>query len=107
MFIILSRNGKKSFQAKFGFRSSLRFTHSNIEQLKYESNSFDLIVTRAVLEHVRNNRQMTQETHRVLKLGGRCLHSFGPLYTSFGGDHCVAAFGFENGYDHILLSEDE
>jgi hypothetical protein len=50
---------------------------------------------------------MVSETARVLKPGGFDLHSFGPLYFSFGADHCIAAYGPDSGYDHLFLDEAE
>jgi hypothetical protein len=58
-----------------------------------------------VLEHVRNLRAMVAETARVLRPGGYAWHEFGPLYFSYGGDHCSAAYGESEAYGHILLDE--
>jgi hypothetical protein len=58
-----------------------------------------------VLEHVRSISKMVEETARVLKPGGFALHSFGPLYYCYGADHCIAAYGLDSGYDHLLMNE--
>ncbi|MGZ0174359.1 MAG: class I SAM-dependent methyltransferase, partial [Planctomycetales bacterium] len=92
---------EKAFGAKVDFRQG------SIEDLPYDDESFDLVTTTAVLEHVRNLTAMSRETARVLRPNGICWHTFGPLYYSFGADHCISAFGFERGYDHLLLAEDE
>lgn len=85
----------------------LCFQQASVEQLPFVDESFDLIFSDAVMEHVRNLSAAAREMARVLKPRGMALHSFGPLYTTFGGDHCIAAFGADHGYDHLLLEETE
>ncbi len=89
------------------YRTDVNFTQGSIEAIPYQGESFDLIVSSAVLEHVRNLSAMVTETARVLVRGGWAFHSFGPLYYCFGGDHCITAFGPAAGYDHLLLDESE
>ncbi len=83
------------------------FRQASIEALPFEEARFDLVVTNAVLEHVRNLDAMVRETARVLKPGGFAWHNFGPLYHVFSGDHCASALGPARGYDHVLLDEAE
>lgn len=83
------------------------FRQGAIEDIPFGTSHFDLVSSAAVLEHVRNIDNMVKETARVLKPGGLAFHSFGPLYYSFGADHCIAAYGPDSGYDHLLLDEDE
>ena len=45
------------------------------EQFPVESNSYDLIYSFHVGEHLRAPRQVLAETHRVLKPGGLCIHT--------------------------------
>lgn len=87
------------------YRSEVDFRQASIEDLPFPERTFDLIATSAVLEHVRNLRAAIKETSRVLRPGGWAWHNFGPLYYTFGGDHCIAAYGTTSGYDHILLDE--
>jgi SAM-dependent methyltransferase len=87
------------------FGAEIVFQQASVEQLPHSAGRFDLVVSTAVLEHVRNLTAMVNETARVLRAGGWAHHDFGPLYYCFGGDHCIAAFGFEHGYDHLLLDE--
>ena len=84
----------------------VEFKLSALEEIQLPDNSVDIITTSATLEHVSNVEKMVQETARVMRPGGLAIHSFGPLYHVFGGDHCIAAYGEEYGYDHILLSEE-
>lgn len=83
------------------------FKHGSIESIPFADASFDVITTNGVLEHVRNLQAMVEETARVLKPGGFALHAIGPLYYSFGADHCIAAYGMQAGYDHLILTEDK
>lgn len=89
------------------WNSELSFRRGSIEEIPFEDERFDLVTSTAVLEHVRNIDAMVDETARVLKPGGFSFHSFGPLYYSLGADHCIAAYGLEAGYDHLLLDDAE
>lgn len=89
------------------FDAEVSFCQGAIEAIPFPNEIFDLIASSSVLEHVRNLKAMVDETSRVLRPGGWAWHCFGPLYYSFGADHCIAAYGDEAGYDHLLLSEDE
>lgn len=88
------------------YQARVRFQQASIEKLPFPDGTFDLVASSAVLEHVRNLEAMARETARVLRPGGWARHDFGPLYFTWGGDHCIAAWGREHGYDHLLLDED-
>jgi SAM-dependent methyltransferase len=85
----------------------VRFQQAPIESLPFADGLFELVASSAVLEHVQNLEAMIDETARVLKPGGWAWHSFGPLYYTYGADHCIAAYGPAHGYDHVLLPDDE
>lgn len=89
------------------FGAQVNFQQASIEALPFADSSFDLLATNAVLEHVRNLTSMVEETARVLRVGGYAWHCFGPLYYSFGADHCISEYGDIAGYDHLLLDEEE
>lgn len=89
------------------YRAKVRFQQASIEKIPFPAGYFDLLATSAVLEHVRNLEAMVEETARVLRAGGWAWHGFGPLYYSFGADHCIASYGDRAGYDHLLLEENE
>jgi SAM-dependent methyltransferase len=89
------------------YNAEINFRQASIESLPFEDGMFDLIASSAVLEHVRNIEEMTKETARILRPGGWAWHDFGPLYYSYGGDHCSAAYGNMAGYDHLLMNEEE
>ena len=53
-----------------GFRLGPNFTNQNLEELTFPDNSFDLVITSDVMEHVRLDNRAHQEIRRVLKPGG-------------------------------------
>jgi ubiquinone/menaquinone biosynthesis C-methylase UbiE len=89
------------------FGSEINFRQGTIESIPFESHTFDLVVSAAVLEHVRNLDAMASETARILRPKGWAWHGFGPLYFSYGGDHCIANYGEKSGYDHLLLNDEQ
>jgi SAM-dependent methyltransferase len=89
------------------FGAEVSFQQASVDKLPFADSEFDLVASAAVLEHVRNLDAMASESARVLRPGGWAYHEFGPLYYSWGGDHCIPSYGEESGYDHILLSEVE
>jgi SAM-dependent methyltransferase len=52
---------------------SASITNAAGEALPYENDSFDLILSHEVLEHVQDDRQAVQEMVRVLRPGGRAV----------------------------------
>jgi SAM-dependent methyltransferase len=54
----------------FGTQISERLYSQDLERLTFQNNSFDLVITEDVLEHVRNLDLALKEIHRVLKVGG-------------------------------------
>jgi len=87
------------------FGAQVNFQQASIEAMPFADGSFDLVVTNAVMEHVRNLEAATGECARVLRPGGWVWHNFGPLYFTWNGDHCMDVFGEAAGYDHLLLDE--
>lgn len=43
------------------------------EDLKFDDNKFDIVFSNEVLEHVENDRKSVDESHRVLKKGGKFI----------------------------------
>ncbi|MFO0983853.1 MAG: methyltransferase domain-containing protein [Planctomycetota bacterium] len=56
-----------------GTRNQIR--HENAEQLSFTGQSFDLVVSNDVLEHVSDPRRALREMHRVLRDGGELFLS--------------------------------
>ena len=53
-----------------GFQLKPNVTNQNLEELTFPDNSFDILITSDVMEHVRLDRKAHQEIRRVLKPGG-------------------------------------
>jgi SAM-dependent methyltransferase len=87
------------------FGREVTFRHGSVEDVPYPDGMFDLVTSEAVYEHVYNLDLAAREAARVLRPGGRAVHSIGPLYYGYAGDHCISTYGFEAGYDHLLLDE--
>jgi ubiquinone/menaquinone biosynthesis C-methylase UbiE len=62
------RNQKVTFKTGYG------------EELPYESNSFDIIISTDVFEHVKNVEKVMDECYRILKPGGKLLTTFPQYY---------------------------
>jgi SAM-dependent methyltransferase len=59
---------------KIGTEIKNNFFCQNIENLTFSNESFDIVITEDVLEHIRNYRKAFEEIYRVLKNGG--VHIF-------------------------------
>ena len=79
---------------------SVSFVVADGTTLPFANNSFDILYSRSVLEHVRDLDQFFAEAHRVLKPGGLFYSLFGPLWFTCDGPHVGI------GYDHLLLSRE-
>lgn len=56
-----------------GFALGPNFTNQNLEQLTFPDNTFDVVITSDVMEHVRLDDRAHREIRRVLKPGGLYL----------------------------------
>ncbi len=59
-------------------KSEIIITHHpkvDIQNLPFEENSFDFVISDQVLEHVENPLKAVAESHRVLKQGGIAIHT--------------------------------
>ena len=77
--------------------------HENAESLSFSDESFDLVVSNDVLEHVNNPAAALAETGRVLKSGGEFFFSV-PFYANLPEGRCRAALS-EDGIEHFLPEE--
>jgi GT2 family glycosyltransferase/2-polyprenyl-3-methyl-5-hydroxy-6-metoxy-1,4-benzoquinol methylase len=57
-------------QQPYGKKLGSNLTNQNLEALTFRDNSFDIVITSDVMEHVRLDDQAHQEIRRVLKPGG-------------------------------------
>jgi len=95
---------KEKIKKEFG--SEVVFYKGSFESLPKElENSFDFIISDAVLEHVRDMPAFIKKSKKFLKKGGIFYASFGPIWYGPRGDHLV--WGEEKMFDHVTLSEKE
>jgi len=95
---------QKEFKEKFGVESI--FLKGGFEALDRNwLNSFDFIITEAVLEHTKDIPRFLADSRNFLKNRGIFYASFGPLWWGPGGDHLD--WGEKELFNQILLSEDE
>lgn len=59
----------------------------DVRDTDFASDSFDLIVSFAVFEHVRDMPEALAEMYRILKPGGELTTSFGPVWSCMWGHH--------------------
>jgi len=71
------------------------FTVGNANgRLPFEDNSFDLIISEEVLEHVKDQVEVLRELHRIMRPGGVALHVFPARYNLIEGHMYVPLGGF-------------
>ena len=66
----------------------IKYCNFENEKIQYEDNSFDIVFSKSVIEHVRNSANIFSEAYRVLKPGGVAIiltpswrHTYwGPFY---------------------------
>ena len=68
------------FAKSKGLADRVEFTTGFGENLPYESNSMDYVVSTDVFEHVRDLPKVLHECHRILKPGGKLLCTFPQFY---------------------------
>lgn len=52
---------------------NIEFREYNGENIPYEDNLFDVVISFQVIEHIRDDRKFVKEIHRVLKKGGKYI----------------------------------
>lgn len=77
-----------------------RFVAGDARRLPFGDDTFDLVSSESLLEHVRHPAEAIAEMHRVVKPGGLVYAIFGPLYHTAGGAH------YEGDFEHLLLDRD-
>lgn len=101
----------KMWQKKFnsaGHSTVVEFQQGDLSQLsQIPDNTFDIISSDAVLEHVVQMKPVLTEFLRILKPKGILYSSFGPLWYSWGGDHVSGFDHIENGFNHLLLEKEK
>ena len=83
------------------FINKITFTATN---LKYHDRiNYDIIISKASFEHIINLDDFMLEIKNKLKIGGRLITGFGPLYNSPWGDH--RRLKHKLPWSHVILPE--
>lgn len=57
-------------------KDTLKFSNTDLRDLNFENESFDIIYCISVIEHIKNYERVVEELYRVLKLGGSLIVTF-------------------------------
>lgn len=86
----------------------LGFVQGDLRDLSaFDSDSFDIIGSDAVFEHLTQPAEVCREWFRILKPGGILYATFGPLWFGWHGDHFSGWDNIQSGYNHISLSPED
>lgn len=90
------------------WKGKISFQHIDILSDHFHLNdSFDIISSDAVLEHITDLRKALSRLSTLLTSSGVLYAGFGPLYYTFGGDHYSGWDKLENGFHHLVLEKKE
>ena len=90
--------------------STGRLTYMNAEQLAFDDNEFDAIITMSTFEHIGDVGKALSEFRRVLKPNGCVLINFEPIWTCSYGHHLHHLGDIAKlvpDWGHLLMSKDE
>lgn len=87
--------------APFRVPHRVQFLAGDARRLPFRDDTFDIVSSEALLEHVQEPDRAIAEFHRVVKPGGVVYSIFGPLYFTSGGAH----YGGE--FEHLLQNHDD
>jgi len=75
---ILGISGIESFRSLIGQTAEvldIQYPEVDMQNLPYEDNSFDFVISDQVIEHLEDPKKAIGESHRVLKKGGIAIHT--------------------------------
>jgi len=75
---ILGISGIKNFLPLISKKAEVldvQYPEVDMQNLPYENNSFDFVISDQVIEHLENPQKAIQESYRVLKKGGYVIHT--------------------------------
>ncbi len=78
-----------------------RFARMDVRALAFADQSFDLVASTALFEHVDRAEGLAREVARVTRPGGAVFANFGPLYYTYGGAY------YDGAYEHLWMSDAE
>jgi len=76
---------------------SVRFLAGDARTLPFADDTFDIVSSEALLEHVAHPAPAIREMHRVATPRGLVYANFGPLFHTAGGAH------YDGDFEHLLL----
>lgn len=76
-FIAIAREHARAF----GKRANLEYYSDPVEHIGFPADTFDLVLSVCVMEHIPNHEEVLAECLRILKPGGRILFSVDTLET--------------------------
>ncbi len=88
-----------------GVPDNLSFAESGIDSIPAADESFDVVVTWSVFEHVSEPLAMLKEIRRILRPDGFLFLQLWPFYYSDHGGHLWLTHG--GGFPHLLSPNDE
>jgi len=84
--------------------------YMNAQDLAFENDSFDLVVSMSTFEHIADVPRALSEIHRVLRPGGTVLVTFEPLWTCSYGHHLHhlgSVSGLVPGWAHLFWDRNQ
>ena len=100
------RFAERNLELKYGdYKEKIRYFSESLDSL--EDESYDVIVSKDVFEHVIGLDELYPILIKKLKTGGRLLLGFRPLWYSAFGDHGISQriSGFKIPWLHLLMSD--
>ena len=94
---VLHKKAKVVFNSK-----NVAVIEGDITNAPFENEAFDVIIASGVIEHVRDQKAMVYECHRILKKGGIFFLSFPPFYSPTGG-HSISPLHYLPGKLPFIL----
>jgi ubiquinone/menaquinone biosynthesis C-methylase UbiE len=91
-------DGHKKKYRSYNVRVSI--IQADAHSLPFADETFDIIASHNVLEHIENLEMHISEVHRVLRRPGYMYAFIGPLWPTYGGCHVGSI-----GYRHLELKE--
>lgn len=76
---------------------------ANAEQMPFAEESFDVVVSAAVFEHIHDIGEALREIERVLKPGGLLYATFSPTWWHYNGPHLMRTVGVP--WAHVFFSD--
>jgi SAM-dependent methyltransferase len=93
---------RKEVATHFPKAETVKFYDDDITDSKLPSDSYNLIISFDVLEHIKNPLMAFEHINRILKPGGIAIHEYNPFF-SLNGGHSACTLDFPWG--HVRLKE--